>query len=229
MNPENGVETLSRKLLTSTAMLACLVLSCGQNYSDKSVADALAEKNLTPVRGSVAATSVAPAVAQSVPPYGEAAGAGDVQDWQGVHTTVPATWLAQKPSSSMRLAQYLVPAAHGGESASLAVFAGPMGTIDDNVSRWIGQFSQPDGSDSAARARRWNLDGESGVAATLVDVSGTYAGGMGADGPTDSYRMLGAIVTAGGTTLYLKLTGPAAEMADLEHPFEQMIASMRSS
>jgi hypothetical protein len=41
--------------------------------------------------------------------------------------------------------------------------------------------------------------------------------------------MLGAIVTAGGTTLYLKLTGPAAEMADLEHPFEQMIASMRSS
>jgi hypothetical protein len=152
-----------------------------------------------------------------------------VQDWQGVQTTVPATWQSQKPSSSMRLAQYQVPAAHGGESASLAVFAGPMGTIDDNVTRWIGQFSQPDGSDSASKARRWTLHGEGGIAATLVDVSGTFGGGMGGDGPVESYRMLGAIVTSGSTTLYLKLTGPAVEMADLEQPFEQMIASMRSN
>ena len=127
----------------------------------------------------------------------------------------------------MRIAQYSVPAAHGGESASLAVFAGNMGSVDDNVTRWIGQFTQPD--DSVSKSRRWDLRSDGGLEATLVDASGTYNGGMGrGGGPVDDYRVLGAIVNTGSTYLYLKLLGPETELADLVKPFEQMIRSMRA-
>lgn len=218
---------MTRMLLLPTALLACVVTSCGQNYSDKPAAGALAERNLTPV-GSSAASSPAPrAVVSDVPAYGETTAAGEEQKWAHVRTTVPAGWQAQTPSSSMRIAQYSVPATHGGKGASLAVFEGNMGSVDDNVKRWIGQFSHPDGNSEAA-ARRWKLQTDGGLEATLVDASGTYNGGMGrGGGPVADYRVLGAIVHTGSTYLYLKLIGPRDEVEDLQKPFEQMVLSMK--
>lgn len=221
-------ETLTRMLLLPTALLACAVASCGQNYSDKPAAAALAERNLTPVGSSAASSPALRAVVSDVPAYGETPAAGNQQEWAQVRTTVPAGWQAQTPSSSMRIAQYSVPATHGGEGASLAVFEGNMGSVDDNVRRWIGQFSQPDGSDSVSKARRWKLQTDGGLEVTLVDASGTYDGGMGRGGePVEDYRVLGAIVHTGSTYLYLKLVGPRDELEDLQKPFEQMILSMK--
>jgi len=215
---------LTRMLLLPAVLLACALAACGQNYSDKPAEAALAEKNLTPV---AAASPALQAATANVPSYGETSASGDEQEWEHVKTTVPAGWQAQKPSSSMRIAQYSIPAVHGGESASLAVFAGNMGSVDDNVTRWIGQFTQPD--DSVSKSRRWDLLSDGGLEVTLVDASGTYNGGMGrGGGPVEDYRVLGAIVTTRSTYLYLKLLGPETELADLVKPFEQMIRSMRA-
>jgi len=222
---EPGVDPVIRKQLFPMAFSACLFIACGQNYSDQSADAAFAERDLTPLQGSN--TKSAPVVPEA-PSYGAAETEDVGQIWAGVATQLPMGWIPEKPSSSMRLAQYAVPAAHGGESAGLAVFAGNMGSVDDNVDRWIGQFSQPDGSDPVSKARRWKMESEGGLEATFVDVSGTYNGGMGTGGgPAEQYRVLGAIVSTGSTFLYLKLTGPEIEMADLTELFEQMVRHMR--
>ncbi len=209
------------------AIVACLLAACGQNYSDKPADAALAEKGLTPLNGN---HGTAAPVVPAAPTYAASESADGGKIWAGVATRVPDGWVSETPASSMRLAQYAIPAAHGGEGASLAVFAGNMGSVDDNVSRWIGQVSQPDGSDSASKARRWEAASEGGLAATFVDVSGTFSGGMGmgGEGAVADYRVLGAIVNTGSTFLYLKLTGPGNEVADVHKAFEQMVMNMRA-
>lgn len=217
-------------ILTAVSVASLLlVVACGQNYSDKPADGALAERNLTPLANphAVAGAKAAPVVPAG-PAYGAvAAGAGS--RWGDIVVQVPADWQAEEPSSSMRLAQYAIPAVHGGEGVGLAVFPGPMGSVDDNVNRWIGQFSQPDGKDSASAARRWDLTTDAGIEATFVDVFGTFSGGMGmgGGGAVEDYRMLGAIVEKGSTILYLKLTGPAVEVEDLQKPFEQLVTTMK--
>jgi hypothetical protein len=223
-----GVEMLQRCLIALA--LVSVLSACGQNYSEQPAAEALAEKNLTPIGGSPSENKPSEAVAQ-IPAYGETSRSGQLQSWNEVEVEVPASWQSEKPASSMRLAQYAVPAAHGGVAASLAVFGGTMGSVDDNITRWIGQFSQPDGSDSAAKARRWTLQSRGGLQATLVDVAGTYNGGMGMSGgeAEQDFRVLGAIVETGSTYLYLKLIGPVVEIADLEEGFEAMVGSMQGA
>ncbi len=61
-----------------------------------------------------------------------------------IELKVPATWQQQQTTSSMRAAQFSIPA--GEESAELVVFyfGGPTGGVKANIERWIGQF-QKDG------------------------------------------------------------------------------------
>ena len=93
----------------------------------------------------------------------------------------PDGWVSERPSSSMRVSQYQLPAAEGDtEGASLVVYyfgAGQGGSVDANLERWIGQMQPAD--------RRPSRDTSSvnGMKVTLLDVTGTYAGGdMGGGG-----------------------------------------------
>lgn len=210
----------------AAALAVLLLAACGQNYSEKPAAQALAEANLSAVGGAPHAPAAAPHPAPA-----PSAGSG-LQSLGDVSVAVPEGWKSVPPTSSMRVAEYQIPPARGAEGSNLAVFAGNWGSIDDNVNRWYGQFTQPDGSDTAAKARRWGIETEAGLAVTMVDVSGTYSSGMamggGGGGTSGSdYRMLGAIVDTGGRFYYLKLTGPTAEIAALAAPFEQMVRSLR--
>ena len=148
---------------------------------------------------------------------------GDVQ------VAAPEGWEQVAPSSSMRVAEYALPVA-GGEPLRLAVFADIGGGVEANVERWYGQFRQPDGSSTAARALRTQVQTDGGLQATLVDVSGTFSSGMGmgGGGTSEGYRMLAAIVTSGTHVYYFKLVGPAAALATHEAGFEAMIQSLRN-
>ena len=89
-----------------------------------------------------------PAETDSAP--GPAVSAGPAQaSAAGLRFEAPSTWISETPSSSMRLAQYRLPGLEGDpEDAELAVFyfGGQGGSVQANVDRWIGQFSNPDGS-----------------------------------------------------------------------------------
>ena len=133
----------------------------------------------------------------------------------------------------MRLAEYALPGYPAGATdAVLAVFHfGPNqgGGVDANIQRWISQFTQPDGSDTQAKARKSTRTVQ-GMAVTLVDIEGTYNGGMGAGGqaePQADYRMLGAVVEAPGGVYFYKLTGPRSTVAHWSDGFAEFIGSLR--
>ena len=167
-------------------------------------------------------------------PKGTAASApppvGSGERWGNLLAKIPEGWKSRPPSSSMRIAEYVLPAPDGTAAgdAELAVFAGIGGSTDDNVNRWYGQFEQPDGTPTAKVARRWEVSGGKGITATVVDISGTLKGGMGpmAGKIIPGFRMLAAIVQAGNTVYHLKLTGSRASVGFWARDFERLVTSL---
>lgn len=211
--------------------VAAATLSCGQNQSGKPVAESMADNQLTPV----AAPRSAPA---GHPPMGgqmalAPAVDGVVDLSGGVTGAPPEGWRQVPPSSSMRVAEFELPGSGG--AASVAIFAGTMGSVEDNVARWVGQFSGPDGTPASGLERTTLVVGEGeaggGLKVVRVAVSGTFSGGMGmgGGGANPGYRMLGAIVERGSDFHYIKAVGPEATLVEQEANFDAFIASLRGS
>ncbi|MFM7291043.1 MAG: hypothetical protein ACKO6B_07410, partial [Planctomycetia bacterium] len=109
---------------------------------------------------------------------------------------------------------------------------GAGGSVQANVDRWFGQFSQPDGSATKDKASTKTLK-LAGCTVTLVDVSGTYKdmpGGPFAGGKTierPDYRMLAAIIeTPVAGSHFIKFYGPAATVAKEADGFRKMIEGL---
>src|SRR4029453_7461005 len=89
----------------------------------------------------------------------------------------PEGWVVEKPSSTMRVAQYKLPKTAGDtEDAVLVLYyfgERQGGTTQANIDRWIGQMQQPDGSASKDKSKSETLT-INGLKVTTVDVSGTY-------------------------------------------------------
>src|SRR6185503_2987235 len=91
----------------------------------------------------------------------------------------PDGWQSERPTSSMRVSQYQLPAAEGdSEPGSLVVYyfgPGQRGSTNSNIERWIGQMPQPGGTPSKDNTKEKQT--VNGLKVTLLDVSGTYTGG----------------------------------------------------
>lgn len=164
--------------------------------------------------------------APSSAPMGSGAQGGSV-NW-----TPPAKWQAG-PERQMRAATYLIPAAAGdSEGAECAVFKDIGGGVTANIERWIGQFEQPDGSDSQAKAKR-KVEQINGFNVTSVDLTGTYtASGMSMGGGATSrktgYRLLGAIVETPSGEVFFKITGPEKTVAAAQADFQALLKSIKN-
>lgn len=144
--------------------------------------------------------------------------------------TLPDGWIEEAPTSSMRKAQFRLPGTDG-QDAELAIFAGIGGSAQQNVERWIGQFSSADGSPVKDQAKITNRQ-VNGLKITQVDVSGVFnSGGMGPMGgsgePKSNYRMLAAVVESPIGPWYLKLTGPEPTVSQWEDSFNQYLDSVQ--
>jgi hypothetical protein len=66
----------------------------------------------------------------------------------GYRAEVPSGWTSRAPSSTMRLAEYVLPATADASAEVVVFFFGPAqgGSVDANLARWRGQFSNPDGA-----------------------------------------------------------------------------------
>src|SRR5262245_54266256 len=94
--------------------------------------------------------------------------------------TAPTGWTTRQPQSSMRVAEYQLPATEGDtEPGELVVyyFGGSGGSVDANIQRWLGQMTQPDGRDTATLAKRESRTVNQ-LTISLLDVSGTYVAEM---------------------------------------------------
>jgi hypothetical protein len=215
-----------RNLIFIGSLLSLVLgfVSCSQNYSNDKADKALSKRNLSAVLSVLNKRQVEPGPNRVL--------AASQKGLDGIELAVPQGWEKVRPSSSMRVAEYRISGARPQDGkATLAVFAGKMGTVEANVSRWIGQFTQPDGSSTHDKAKRWE-EMVDGMRVVFVDVPGTYAPNMGmqqgADtAPAPRFRMLGAIVDYGSKFYYFKLIGPRDTVAIWTLDFEKFIGDIR--
>lgn len=148
-----------------------------------------------------------------------------------LHWTDPTSWHRGTPSSSMRRAQYVIPASDPNAEGELAVFwfgAGQGGSIESNLTRWYGQFEQPDGRPTASVATRETRTSH-GLNVTVTRVEGRFNGGMmpGAPAPTahEGYALLAAIVETPNGPWFFKMTGPRTTVAAATPSFDELVRS----
>lgn len=149
------------------------------------------------------------------------------QEAAGLRFAVPAEWPRVPAPSDVRAAQFRIPGAEGADAEVVLYFFGANrgGGVDDNLTRWYGQFTQPDGRSSKDVAVKTTRK-VNGLDVTLVDLAGTYTG-MGPDAGTKSgQRMLGAIVEGKGGPWFWKAVGPAATIEAAKPAFEQVVDSI---
>ena len=152
----------------------------------------------------------------------------------GLRFSVPKEWTRVPAPSDMRAAQYQVPRAEGDAGdGELVVFffgKGKGGGAQENLERWYGQLSQPDGK-ATRDVAVVTIRTISGLKVTAVDVSGTYVGmpGMGGDSaPKPGSRMLAAIVEGEAGPWFFKAVGPEKTMAQAKPGFDALIASVEA-
>ena len=127
--------------------------------------------------------------------------------------TVPAGWVSKTPSSTSRLAQFIV---SGSDSAEIVVFffgASMGGNVDANLTRWHGQFTSGDTKPTYERVTR---DSTGKFPLTIAEYSGTYRRGIGM-GSADSVRtgqtLIATIVETPRGAMFIQLFGPSARVS----------------
>jgi hypothetical protein len=143
--------------------------------------------------------------------------------------SVPGAWEKKEPSVRIIEAEYSVPAAEGDKNPGRLTIMAAGGSIEQNIERWIGQFSQPGGKNAkdAVKREETKVDGQT---VHFVDISGTFKDQRGPFAPATVYedhRMLAAIVSTEKSGRYfVKLTGPQKTIAASEEAFRKMIGSL---
>ncbi len=142
----------------------------------------------------------------------------------------PDTWKWVSINSQFRKAQLKVPdpfdpAKPGADVVFFDFGAGQGGAIEDNISRWVGQFEQKDGAAVKPVVEAATIKGTK-VTRVRVD-SGTFSSGMpgGPTTPMENYGLYGAIIESTQGNVFIKMTGPAALVKAAAADFESLIQS----
>jgi hypothetical protein len=174
------------------------------------------------------------------PPTGESGGQPSIPEpppgsgaaGQALHWKSPAGWAEEAPSSSMRRAQYRIPGP-GGTAECVVFYFGPGqgGDAKANAARWASQFHRADGGPAgdAVKTREIKVGN---IPVVLVEVAGTYVGGMGSgpSGPEQpNYMLLGAIAQGPDANWFFRATGPRATLEAQRAAFDGLIRSIKRS
>jgi hypothetical protein len=150
----------------------------------------------------------------------------------GLRFAVPKAWTRVPAPSDVRAAQWKVPGRDGQDGELVLFFfgKGKGGSVQDNLDRWSGQFTQPDGRPSRDAAVT-TIRTVNGLRVTSVDLSGTYLGTqMGGPGaqPKTGWRMLAAVIEGEEGPWFFKAVGPSATIGDARSGFDGILASVEA-
>ena len=162
----------------------------------------------------------------------EAAAADTVTFADAYSMDIPDAWVKKEPRSRIVEHEFAVPAVEGDKTDGRVTMMGAGGSVTANIDRWIGQFAQPDSSDTKQRAKVTRKDIDD-MEVHVVDISGTYKdrprGPFGPAVDQPGYRMLGAvIVTKDRGSYFVKLYGPANTVASGQKAFHTMLDSLHA-
>jgi len=139
--------------------------------------------------------------------------------------TAPAGWVVEQPSSTMRVAQFSLPGQDGMAAAELAVF-NIGGSVNANLQRWNGQFSQPDGRPTSEAAQIDKVT-VGNLEVTVIYITGTFlASAAMSGGPTSNkpgYAMLAAMVETSQGPWQFKATGPEQTLSYWRESFDEFV------
>ena len=116
---------------------------------------------------------------------------------------------------SVLLAKYTVPGRHPDIEVTISSAAGGLSA---NLDRWRGQFS---GADASERKVEF-----ADATAVILRLRGDYHPGFGRPDRQD-WIMLGAALPAPDHDFYIKLTGPADAVRQVEDEFRGVVSSAR--
>ena len=131
----------------------------------------------------------------------------------GLTWDAPVGWIATPNPSPMRKATCKVD-----DIEATVTTAG--GTVESNAKRWQDQFG---GATPKTEKKKVN-----GLDATIVELKGTFNGGMMGGKPGPGQMMLGAIVETQPDLTFFKMVGPEATVTKNREGFDKLIASVRA-
>ncbi|MBN4071905.1 hypothetical protein JYT83_00650 [bacterium AH-315-F18] len=135
--------------------------------------------------------------------------------------TLPTGW-KKKASTPMRRANFGVEG-RPELQCYLTVLPGAAGGLKANADRWRSQMGLPpytaDEMNALGKAKLLNQE------AVVIDLKGSFSG-MGKGAVRPDYAMVGLIVAREGEMLFIKLVGPAADVAAERAHFDALWASM---
>lgn len=149
---------------------------------------------------------------------------------------VPADWKKAASRSRILESEFSAPAdAKPDEPSARITFMAAGGSIDANIERWFGQFTQPDGkaTKDAAKVEEFKV-GDAKV--HWVEIPGTYMESMGG-GPfapgkkveRKEYRMLASIIVLeNGLQYFIKMTGPDELVQKQKEGFLKMVKELEA-
>ncbi|HEU5179820.1 MAG TPA: hypothetical protein VFW45_03445 [Candidatus Polarisedimenticolia bacterium] len=224
---------MSKKVVGCLLVAALMAVGCGgkKSESESQAAAAPAPAAQQPAGSQAGGSGSIPLVdSRGNPVPGMPSATGTTQQAEGLVWTAPSGWTEEPPSSSMRKAQYSVPAAAGdSEPGQCAVFyfgAGQGGDIKGNVDRWAAQFADAAGNHPTPQISEGRV---SGLKVMRVSTQGTYtAGAMSGGDPTPKpdQMLLGAIVEGAESNWFFKCTGPKKTMEANRAAFESLVGSI---
>lgn len=132
--------------------------------------------------------------------------------------TAPARWVSVPNPSSMRIATYKIPRAQGDTDDAELSITQAGGGVDANIDRWVGQFE-------GGQAKRTSKTVK-GMKVTIVEIGGTYSGGMSGGGPQKGWALLGGIVETKDMPHFFKITGPEKTVKAARTELETMLDSI---
>lgn len=143
--------------------------------------------------------------------------------------TAPEGWIRKAPRAKIIEHEFAIPAAKGDKADGRMTVMTSGGSLEANLERWYGQFSQPDGSKfrDKAKVEKKMIAGRE---VHVVDISGTYRDAPGPFAkPIDrpGYRMLAAVVATDEGNYFLKFYGPAKTVEGQAGAFRAMLEGMK--
>jgi hypothetical protein len=152
----------------------------------------------------------------------------------GLRFSHPSEWVRVPAPSDMRAAQFRVPKAAGdAEDAEAVLFffgEGKGGSAEDNLDRWYGQMTQPDGKPSKD-VGTVTIKTINGLKVTTLDLPGTYKGMPAPGSPAVSkpgHRLLAAVIEGKSGPWFFRIVGPDATVKAAKPAFDALVQSVEA-
>jgi len=141
----------------------------------------------------------------------------------GLKWTAPAGWTSQG-SAPFRVVTWKV------QDAECIVYffgEGQGGSVQANLDRWQGQFSQ-NGKSADAKITKRTVHG---VAMTTIDLAGTWTATGGqvkeGQGPLPNYRMVATVAEGPKGNLFIRFIGPQKTVTTELPKYEQLLSTFQ--